>query len=112
MNPWARGVAIMARGPGGVDAEYRVRGEGPPVHLRLMLEKADEEQRSRVATVTAALVSDDAVRALTEAAPDQIGRPERGDTITIPALGKAWKVETPQAGLNGWAWRLPLTLLR
>jgi hypothetical protein len=101
MDPWARAAAVMARGPGGVDAEYRIQGEGPPVLLRVVLEQEDGDMRGRIATVTAALVPADG---------EQIGRPERGDTITIGGIVR--KVEQPMAAWRGWGWRLPFSRAR
>jgi hypothetical protein len=37
MDPFARGAIVMANNVGGAAAEYRIRGEGPPVILRLVL---------------------------------------------------------------------------
>lgn len=101
MDPWQRGVSVLARGPGGKDAEYRIKGSGPPALVRLVLEEKDDDRSGRVVTSTAALVPADA---------GLIGRPERGDTITIGE--QVWKVESVMAEWQGWAWRLALSLVR
>ena len=101
MDPWAHAAMLMAAGPGGFDAEYRIRGSGPAVRLRVVLEREDKDRDGRVQTASAALVPADA---------NQLGRPERGDTLTIGTT--VYRVENVMAGQRGWMWRLPLSLVR
>jgi hypothetical protein len=101
MDVFAQAMADLAASDMGEDAEYRVRGDGPPLHLRVVLDQEDVERNGRTSTATVALVPADA---------DHIGRPERGDTITIGE--KLWKVEQVAADGRGWAWRLTMSVVK
>lgn len=97
MDPWARAAVLLARGPGGVDAEYRILGDGPPVMVRAVFEYEDVPM-GRAGRPLAALIP----------TGTEIGRAQRGDTLTAPVDGfpDVLTVEQAQPGWRGWAWRL------
>jgi hypothetical protein len=97
-DPWARAANALARGPGGIDADYYLVSGGPPIRgIRLVLE-FDDVPTGRPARPLAGLVPAEA----------GIGPAQRGDVVTavVDGVMENLKVEEARPGWRGWGWRL------